>query len=105
MNYQARALATTLSRRAAGLAARLLRLDDPLAGEPWRSTWAPATFAGLLARHGFRVRRDDDLFAIGSRLGAPTARRRSLRTGRMAVADRGRQAAPRCARASATSPL
>ena len=42
----------------------------------------------LLGDHGFTVVSDEDLLTIAERIGAPTAQRRSLGNGRVAVADR-----------------
>jgi hypothetical protein len=46
-----------------------------------------AQMAELLARHGFKVDRDEDLLAIASRIGSPTKRRRSLGAGHIAIAS------------------
>jgi hypothetical protein len=42
----------------------------------------------LLTGHGLAVVRYDDLIALAERLPVPVKQRRSLRTGRVAVADR-----------------
>ena len=42
----------------------------------------------LLTGHGLTVIRDDDLLNLAERLLVPTRQRRSLRTGRVAVADK-----------------
>lgn len=45
--------------------------------------------AGLLARHGFAVGHDEHLLDTARRLGTPLRHARSLRHGRVTVADRG----------------
>jgi methyltransferase (TIGR00027 family) len=87
VNYQAPSLAAALGRRLAHLASRAAGQASPLAGEPWRSLWSPAAMRKLLARNGFRVREDRDLLEIALAIGSPATRRRSLRTGRVAVAS------------------
>ena len=87
VHYQARSLVGVVGRRVAGLAARVARLDNPLADEPWRSLWTEAQLGELLARRGFGVRRDEDLLTIAERVGSPTRRRRSLGAGRLAIAS------------------
>lgn len=87
VHYQARSLVGVVGRRVAGLAARVARLDNPLADEPWRSLWTEAQLGELLARRGFGVRRDEDLLTIAERVGSPTRRRRSLSAGRLAIAS------------------
>jgi hypothetical protein len=44
--------------------------------------------SGLLAGHGFGLIRDDDLLTLMRGLGIPVRQRRSLQTGRVAIADR-----------------
>jgi methyltransferase (TIGR00027 family) len=56
--------------------------------EPWRSAWTPSAMAGVLARHGFAVARDDDLAEVAGTLGMPVLRRRTIGRSRVAVADR-----------------
>ena len=67
-------------------AARQAGLDDPLTDEPWRSSWTPDSMRGLLARHGFVVRSDEDLSSVAARVTSPTTNRRSIGTGRVAIA-------------------
>ena len=88
VNYQAPALSATVGRRLAGVLARLAGRGDPLANEPQRSSWTPAAMRELLAGQGFVVARDDDLLTIAERLPFPVRNGRSLRVGRIAVADR-----------------
>jgi methyltransferase (TIGR00027 family) len=87
VNYQTRSWINTLGRRIAGVATRLARQDDPLAGEPLRSLWTPLKIRELLGGHGFVVRRDHDLLSLAELIGSTTAHERSLRAGRVAVAD------------------
>jgi methyltransferase (TIGR00027 family) len=89
VNYQTPSRVSSLGRRFAGVAARVARLSNPWADEPWRSTWTAARIGELLARHGFTVRRDEHLLAIAERLGSPAERQLSLSTGRVALATFG----------------
>lgn len=88
VNYQARSLAVLAGRAFSIVMAAVSRQPNPLRGEPWRSTWTPATMEALLAGPGLRVERDDDLLTLAHQLGTPATHRRSLRDGRVAVADR-----------------
>ncbi|MER6465458.1 class I SAM-dependent methyltransferase [Streptomyces sp. NPDC001228] len=82
LNYQAPSARASVGR----LLARVLG-SSVTSGEPWRSLWPPERMAGLLAEHGLRVVSDDDLFTLAQRLGSPSGRRSSLRSGRVAVAE------------------
>jgi hypothetical protein len=64
------------------------RKADPLKREPRRSAWTPERMGRRLADHGFVVRHDDDLLALAHRLGLIGQARRSLGSGRVALADR-----------------
>jgi methyltransferase (TIGR00027 family) len=86
VNYQSPSWVASLGRRLAGLAARLSRQGDPMSGEPWLSSWTPDTMRVLLARHGFAVRRDEDLVSVAARINSPTTNHRSVGIGRVAVA-------------------
>jgi methyltransferase (TIGR00027 family) len=86
VNYQSPSRVAGLGRRLAGVAARLSGQDNPLADEPWRSSWTAETMRALLARHRFTVSRDEDLLAIAARIVSPTRNRRSVGIGRVAVA-------------------
>lgn len=88
VNYQAPAVTARIGRRLAGFLATLAGRPDPLAREPQRSAWTPAAMRDLLSGQGFAVVRDDDLLSVADRLGMPGRNRRSLRIGRVAVADR-----------------
>ncbi len=87
VNYQERSWPARFGRRLSGTVQRILRVDDPLASEPWRSTWTPKAMAALLTRHRFIVDRDRDLLAIAGELGSVATHRRSLANGRVAVAQ------------------
>ncbi|HJZ60621.1 MAG TPA: class I SAM-dependent methyltransferase [Miltoncostaeaceae bacterium] len=68
----------------------LMRLGgeaDPLADEPWRSSWRAGEMAQLLGRHRFAVVSDEDLLTVAERYAIPARRGRSLAKGRVAVAD------------------
>jgi len=88
VNYQAPAVSARIGRRLAGLLATLAGRPDPLAREPQRSAWTPAAMRGLLSGNGFAVVGDDDLLSVAEGLGMPVRNRRSLRVGRVVVADR-----------------
>jgi len=88
VNYQAPAVSARIGRRLAGLLATLAGRPDPLAREPQRSAWTPAAMRDLLSGHGFAVVGDDDLLSVAEGLGMPVRNRRSLRVGRVVVADR-----------------
>lgn len=88
MSYRTPSLSSTVGRRLARVLAVLARRTDPLAHEPWRSSWTPAAMRDLITRQGFAVTRDDDLLTIAQRLQIPVRNRRSLRVGRIAVANR-----------------
>jgi methyltransferase (TIGR00027 family) len=88
VQYQTRSWTATAGRQLSRLVLLLTRTSDPLAAEPWRSLWTPASMARLLDAHGFAVIADDDLLTLAGRLGSPATRRRSLSDGRVAVARR-----------------
>jgi methyltransferase (TIGR00027 family) len=88
VNYQARSVVTIVGRHVSRLLTRLLRLDNPLAAEPWRSLWTPASMGQLLRRSGFTVGSDVDLRTIAEQLASPKTHARSLASGRIVLADR-----------------
>ena len=88
VNYQSPALSAAVGRLAARAMTALARRPSPWATEPRRSSWTPTAMRELLAVHGFTVRRDDDLLTLAEGMNLPVRQRRSLRTGRVAVADR-----------------
>lgn len=86
VGYQSPGLTSGAGRLLARGVTALARRPGPWRDEPFRSSWTPAALRGLLAGDGFTVTADDDLLALAGRLGTPTRRRTSLRTGRVAVA-------------------
>jgi hypothetical protein len=88
VQYQTPSRTATVGRRLSRLVLRLTRTPDPLAAEPWRSLWSPASMARLLTEHGFAVGEDEDLLTLAGRFGSPATRRLSLANGRVAVARR-----------------
>lgn len=88
VNFQTPAPSAALGRLAARALMASTGRPSVWAGEPWRSTWTPAAMAGLLARHGYAVTRDDDLLDTAATLGMPIHHRRSLGHSRVMVADR-----------------
>lgn len=88
VNFQTPSTSTNVGRFVARLLMRSAGRKSFWATEPWRSTWTSESMSALLARNGFTVAGDEDLLAIGSRLAMPIRHRRSLRHGRVMVADR-----------------
>jgi methyltransferase (TIGR00027 family) len=88
VNYQLAGWRTRAGRVVARSLAFVARSSDPMAGEPWLSTWTPATISALLARHGFVVERDVDLLEIGRTIGLEPRSRRSAAASRVATAHR-----------------
>jgi methyltransferase (TIGR00027 family) len=90
VNYQTPSWRATAGRVVARALLVATGRTDPMAGEPRRSSWTPPAMASLLARHGFTVVADHDLFELATTLPLPpdVIRRRSLGSGRVTVADR-----------------
>jgi methyltransferase (TIGR00027 family) len=88
VNYQSPSLLAALGRLAARAMTAMARQRSPWADEPRRSSWTPTAMAELLFGYGFSIDRDDDLLTLAEDLSAPVRRRRSLRTGRVVLADR-----------------
>jgi methyltransferase (TIGR00027 family) len=88
VNYQSRSVSASVMRRVMRVALRVSRQHDPLAGEPWRSTWSPDTMRTMLARNGFTTTSDDDLLTLARGIDLPHDADSSLRNGRVAVAVR-----------------
>lgn len=88
VNYQSPALSATAGRLVARAMMAAVRRRSPWRAEPWRSLWTPVAMRALLTRHGFAVADDDDLLTLVGQLGTPVRRRRSLRSGRVAIAIR-----------------
>jgi methyltransferase (TIGR00027 family) len=88
VNFQVPAASAKLGRLAARALMASTGRSSVWATEPWRSTWTPAAMAGLLARHGYTVTRDEDLRDTAVALGTPTRHDTSLRHSRVMIADR-----------------
>jgi methyltransferase (TIGR00027 family) len=88
VNYQSPALSAAVGRLVARAMTTLARRPALWAGEPRRSAWTPTAMRDLLTNHGFTVTRDDGLLTLAGQLPMPVRQRRSLRAGRVAVADR-----------------
>jgi methyltransferase (TIGR00027 family) len=88
VNFQTPAPSTKFGRLAARALMASTGRSSVWADEPWRSTWTPAAMAGLLARHGYAVTRDQNLLDPAGALAIPIRHRRSLRHSRVIVADR-----------------
>ncbi|MGD9998727.1 MAG: class I SAM-dependent methyltransferase, partial [Ilumatobacteraceae bacterium] len=89
VNYQSRRWRARIGRLLARAMALVARADDPMAGEPFRSSWTTGSMAALLGRHGFAVESDRDLETIATAMGAHLGSRHSLRSGRVAIARTG----------------
>lgn len=89
VNYQGRSLGAAVMRRGVRALGRLAGQRDPMAGEPWRSTWDPASLGEMLGEAGFDIRADDDLLSLAEGMDLPPEADASLRNGRVAVAVRG----------------
>lgn len=87
VNYQQPSIIAVAGRWLMRSVSRPARRQDPLAGEPRRSAWTPRAMANLLGNHGFRVSGDDDLLSLAERLPIEVRHRRSLRDGRVLVAE------------------
>jgi len=87
VNYQHPAVSARLGRLLMLTVTTLARHPYPLAGEPRRSTWTPAAMRGLLGGHGFTVTSDEDLLSLAGRLPIEVRHHRSMRAGRVLVAD------------------
>jgi methyltransferase (TIGR00027 family) len=83
VNYQAPSVTGAVARRILGPVFK----HNPWAAEPWRSAWSAEDMAGLLGRHGFGVRSDNDLLTTAVALDMPVGVRSSQRNGRLAVAE------------------
>jgi methyltransferase (TIGR00027 family) len=88
VNYQSPALSATVGRVTARVLTTLARQPDLWSTEPHRSSWTPGAMDTLLTSHNFPVADDNDLLTVATRLSIPIRHRRSLRSGRVAVADR-----------------
>jgi len=88
VNYQAPSLTSALGRMMVSVLTRISGRRNPMAQEPWRSTWKPEEINRLFVRYGFRTIDDHDLMTIAARLGLDVKSRRYLQHGRVAAADR-----------------
>ncbi|MBO0867334.1 MAG: class I SAM-dependent methyltransferase [Micromonosporaceae bacterium] len=88
VNYASPTLTMAISYRAESLVAAVVRRRSLLEHEPRRSTWTPAAMAELLSTNGFTVVRDEALLTIAGGLSIPVAHRGSMRSSRVAIADR-----------------
>ncbi|MFI7387298.1 class I SAM-dependent methyltransferase [Streptomyces sp. NPDC049813] len=83
VNYQ-----TPSAKAAAGRLLTRVLGNSVTSGEPWRSLWKPPRMAAMLAEYGLTVTSDDDLLGVAHALGGPDRVRTSLRSSRVAVAER-----------------
>jgi methyltransferase (TIGR00027 family) len=94
VTYQVPSRSAALGRRLARAMLRLATRQDPMASEPWRSTWTQAAMREVLEGAGFAVASDDGLVDLARGLGITIAHHRAVVSGRVAVADL-RPASPR----------
>ncbi|EIV92067.1 class I SAM-dependent methyltransferase [Frankia sp. QA3] len=88
VHYHTPAPSAPLGRWAARLLSALSRQSNPMTREPNRSVWTPAAMRRAVGVRGFAVARDDSLLTLAKDLATPVQHRRSLRNGRILVADR-----------------
>ncbi|WP_166122080.1 SAM-dependent methyltransferase [Phycicoccus sp. HDW14] len=88
VQYQSRSAVMSVMRRVARVAHRVARQPDPLAGEPWRTLLRPDELATWLAPCRYRVLADRSLLELAAGLDLPDGSTGSLRTGRVAVAEK-----------------
>jgi methyltransferase (TIGR00027 family) len=88
VDYQVPAASAAVGRLASRAMAALARQRSLWAAEPRRSTWRPQAIRALLAGHGFAVQRDDSMLDVATEIASPVRLRRTLRTRRIAIADR-----------------
>ncbi|WP_163553807.1 class I SAM-dependent methyltransferase [Candidatus Frankia alpina] len=88
VHYHTSAPSAPLGRWASRLISALSRQSNPMAREPNRSVWTPRAMRRAVDARGFGVARDDSLLALARDLDTPIQHRRSLRNGRILVADR-----------------
>jgi methyltransferase (TIGR00027 family) len=88
VNYQSGGVRAFLGRAVARSLTLLVRGDDPMAGEPIRSTWSADAMRALLVRHRFVVDSDRNLADIARELAVDLGSQHSLRSGRVVVAHR-----------------
>jgi methyltransferase (TIGR00027 family) len=88
VNYQSPSLLAAVGRVAAAAMMAVARQRSLWADEPRRSSWTPNAMSEQLSRCDFHVLRDNDLLSLAQDLHAPVRQRRSLQSGRVAVADR-----------------
>ncbi|WP_261569374.1 class I SAM-dependent methyltransferase [Frankia gtarii] len=88
VHYHTPAPSAPLGRWAARLLSALSRQANPMAREPNRSVWTPGAMRRAVGARGFAVARDDSLLTLARDLDTPIQHRRSLRNGRILVADR-----------------
>ncbi|MEV6067936.1 class I SAM-dependent methyltransferase [Nocardia sp. NPDC052001] len=87
VTYATHSRLNAFGRRAVQRLLTLTGRDNPLADEPFRSSWGPESLAKLLGRSGFDVTMDVDLLTAAQGLEMPIERTRFLGSGRIAVAD------------------
>nr|WP_281177973.1 class I SAM-dependent methyltransferase [Actinospica robiniae] len=87
LNYQAPS-----AKAAAGRLLTRVIGSSATSGEPWRSLWKPNRMAVALGQNGLQMVSDDDLLGIARSVGGSVRLRTSLRSGRVAVAERPRAA-------------
>ncbi|MFB7716320.1 class I SAM-dependent methyltransferase [Nocardia sp. NPDC056100] len=87
VTYATHSRLNAFGRRAVQRLLTLTGRDNPMADEPFRSSWGPESLAKLLGKSGFDVTMDVDLLTAAQGLDMPIERTRFLGSGRIAVAD------------------
>ncbi|HVW35306.1 MAG TPA: class I SAM-dependent methyltransferase [Acidimicrobiia bacterium] len=88
VNYQSPSIGATFGLAVAQVLSDLAKRRNPTAKEPRRSAWTAEAMQGLMSHFGFTVTTDTDLATLAGGLGVKTRNPRSLRAGRVVVADR-----------------
>ncbi|MFB8002520.1 class I SAM-dependent methyltransferase [Nocardia sp. NPDC056000] len=87
VTYATHSRLNAFGRRAVQRLLTLTGRENPMADEPFRSSWGPESLAKLLGKSGFDVTMDVDLLTAAQGLDMPIERTRFLGSGRIAVAD------------------
>jgi methyltransferase (TIGR00027 family) len=87
VNYQTSQLRARIGRVLVAVVSRITGAVNPMADEPWRSTWSPGSMAALLGGHGWAAGEDEDLATIAGRIGVAVAHG-GISSGRVVAATR-----------------
>ncbi|WP_101829683.1 class I SAM-dependent methyltransferase [Frankia canadensis] len=93
VHYHTPSLSAMLGRWSAAVVGRLAGVTSPMGREPNRSGWTARAMRRAVVARGFEVCQDDSLLTLAGALATPIRHRRSLRNGRVLVADDARSEA------------